>query len=192
MKLALTTLAFAIATISPLSTLRAAEEAYKIDPVHSTMSFRVRHLGISYVTGRFGKFEGTVHFDKDAPEKSKIEVSVAALSVDTNNEKRDAHLNGDDFFSVDKHPSLTFKSTAVKKIDDTHYDVTGDFTMLGVTKSITVKVEDLGAAKDPQGKDRRGGATEFTLDRTLFGMKYGEGMIGTDVKVDLAFSAIKQ
>jgi polyisoprenoid-binding protein YceI len=172
---------------------QAEVETYKIDPVHSTVEFKVKHLGISKVNGTFADFEGIVNFDTENPENSSVEVTVKADSVDTRNQKRDAHLRTDDFFGTEKHPVLSFKSTAVKKTGDNTYEVTGNFTLLGNTKPITFTFTDLGKADGmKEGEVRRGGETSFTLKRSDFGMHKMIGPIGDEVEVTLAFSGIKQ
>lgn len=171
--------------------LQAAPETYKIDPVHSSVGFKVRHLGVSWVHGSFKDFEGQVVFDPEKPENSSVNLTVKAASVDTGNEKRDAHLRKPEFFGADKNPTLSFKSTKVEKAGPNLYRVTGDFTLIGVTKSLTVDFTGTDEVKGMQGETRRGGETEFVLKRSDFGMKEMIGPIGDEVRVSLAFSGIK-
>lgn len=171
--------------------LYAAPETYKIDPVHSSVGFKIRHLGVSWVNGSFKDFEGQVAFDPDKPENSSVNVNVKAASVDTGSDKRDTHLRKPEYFGVDKYPTLSFKSTKVEKAGPNLYKVTGDFTLLGVTKSVTFDFAATDEVKGMQGEIRRGGETEFVLKRSDFGMKEMIGPIGDEVRVSLAFSGIK-
>jgi len=171
--------------------LNAAPETYKIDPVHSSVGFKVRHLGVSWVNGSFKDFDGQVVFDPEKPENSSVNVTVKAASIDTGSDKRDTHLRKPEFFGVDKNPTLSFKSTKVEKAGPNFYRVTGDFTLTGVTKSLTVDFTGTDEVKGMQGETRRGGETEFVLKRSDFGMKEMIGPIGDEVRVSLAFSGIK-
>jgi len=172
--------------------VQAAPETYKIDPAHSSVEFKIRHLGISWVTGVFKDFEGTIVYDEEDPSKNVIEVTVKAASVDTSNDTRNEHLKKPEFFDVDKYPTLKFKSTKVEKTPDGKFKVTGDFTLLAVTKSIEVNVEGSGPVQGMKGETRRGGDTDFTIKRSDYGMKEMVGPIGDEVKISLAFSAVKQ
>src|SRR5258708_120777 len=113
-----------------------AGENYKIDPVHSSISFKIQHSGISWVHGRFNEFSGSYTLDKDDPSKGTFELTIKPESVDTNNKGRDGHLRSGDFFNVKQFPALTFKSTGIKAADG-NLEVTGDLTMHGETKPIT-------------------------------------------------------
>ena len=190
MKLLPALLAFTL--LVPFAGLRAAAENYSIDPVHSTVGFKIRHLGISWVTGSFGKFEGTASFDPAQPASSTLAVTVQADSVNTGNADRDKHLRAEDFFHTEKHPTITFKSTKVVKKTDSSYEVTGDMTLLGTTKPVTFTVETTGPVQGMKGETRRGGETTLTVKRSDFGMKNMIGPIGDEVHVTLAFSAVKQ
>jgi polyisoprenoid-binding protein YceI len=172
--------------------LTAAPGTYKIDPVHSSVGFKIRHLGISWVNGSFKDYEGLVTLDSEKPEASSVQITVKAASVDTGNEKRDGHLRNADFFDVEKFPTLTFKSTKVEKTAEGTYRVTGDFTLLGVTKAVTVEFTGTEEVKGMQGETRRGGETTFTIKRSDYGMKNSLGPVGDDVQIALAFSGVKQ
>lgn len=172
--------------------VQAAPETYDIDPVHSTVEFKIRHLGISWVTGSFGTFSGTAVLDPEKPEASTVNVTVKAESVDTRNAKRDAHLKNPDFFNTEKFPELSFKSSKVEKSGENKYKVTGDFTLLGVTKPVTFEVTGTDLVDGMQGEKRRGGETTFTIKRSDFGMTKNIGPIGDEVQITLAFSGIKK
>src|SRR5512143_3957946 len=117
---------------------QAKAEGYKVDPVHSFVLFRVKHLNMGYIHGRFDDMAGSFDLDDENPAGSSVQMVVQAISVDTGTAKRDTDLRGPDFFNVAQFPTISFKSTAVKKVDDTHFEVTGDLTLHGVTKSVTV------------------------------------------------------
>lgn len=176
-----------------LSHSQASPEHYTIDPVHSTVSFTIKHLMISKVTGFFTDFAGTGTFDPENPESSSIEVTVQAASVNTNNAKRDTHLLSDEFFDVKKYPTLSFKSTSIKKSSEDTYEITGDFTLKGVSKPVTFSatITDQIDGMKP-GEKRRGGAAGFRIKRSDFGMDHMLGPIGEDVEITLSFSGIQQ
>jgi polyisoprenoid-binding protein YceI len=167
--------------------LRAAD-TYKLDPVHSTVIFRVNHFGTSWVYGRFDEVSGTFSLDDKAPS---FDITVNADSVDTNNKQRDTHLKSSAFFSVQEFPTLTFKSTAVTSTGDKKFDVTGDLTLHGVTKSITVPMEFVGAA-DTQMGSRAGYETHFSVKRSDYGMDKMVGPVGDEIYVTVSFEGVKQ
>ncbi len=170
----------------------AQADDYKIDPVHSVAIFRVKHLKVSYTYGRFNKITGTFSLDEKKPENTKIEVTVAVGSLDTNDPKRDGHLKGPDFFNVKQFPKATFKSKAVKKVGKNLYEVKGDFTLHGVTKEITVKITQTGEGKDPWGGYRAGAELTFTIKRSDFGMNYMQGPVGEDVRLIVSIEGIRK
>jgi polyisoprenoid-binding protein YceI len=131
-------------------------QVYRIDAVHSTLLFRIRHLGISYAYGRFRDVSGTLQLDAADPEQSKVRVEIGAASIDTGNEKRDQHLRSADYFDVERFPSISFTSTRVRKQPDDLYAITGDLTLHGVTRSVTVYMKLTGAGPDPWGGERAG------------------------------------
>lgn len=168
-----------------------AADVYTPDLSHSVVGFKVGHLGISTVRGQFTDYTGKVSFDPADPTKSSVEITVQAKSVDTSNAKRDEHLRGADFFNVEKFPTLSFKSTAVKKVDDTTYEVTGNFTLLGTTKPITIQFTDVAFGKGMKGEDRAGGTTRFKIKRSDYGMGKMVGPVGDSVEIELSFEAVK-
>lgn len=180
------------ALVSAATPLTAAPETYKIDPVHSSVGFKIRHLGISWVNGSFKDYEGQVVFDAEKPEASSVSITVKAASVDTGNEKRDTHLRNADFFNTEKFPTLTFKSTKVEKTGANTYKVTGDFTLLGVTKPMTIDFTGTDLIDGMGGEKRRGGETTFAIKRSEFGMKESLGPVGDEVQIALAFSGVRQ
>ena len=165
---------------------------YKIDPAHSFIHFRTKHLGFSWLVGRFNTFEGTVNYDPSAgPDAQKIDLTIDAASLDTNHAERDKHLRNEDFFNVRKYPTITFKST---RYDGDEYGgkLTGDLTLLGVTKSISFNVRIIGEGNDPWGGYRAGFEGSYTLLRKDFGMGYNLGPAAEEVELDLMIEAIRQ
>ncbi len=171
-----------------------ALKTYAIDTAHSEAAFQVRHL-ISKVHGRFAEFDGVITFAADAPASSSVEFTIQTTSIDTSQAQRDEHLRSADFFDVEKFPRLTFKSTAVAARGDRHYDVSGELTIRDVTKTITLPVTYLGAAKDPWGHDKVAFETEITLNRKDYGLNWnaaletGGFLVGDEVKVSLSIQA---
>jgi polyisoprenoid-binding protein YceI len=174
-----------------LPTVAWAGDTYKVDPVHSTVFFKVKHAGVGYVYGRFTNFAGTLSFDDANPADSSIAVNVNAASVDSGNANRDKHLKSPDFFNVKEFPEITFKSTGIKKVDDHNYELTGDLTLLGVTKPITAKIERVGTASIPRLGDRTGIEAVFTIKRLDYGMKFMPEALGDEVTVTAALEGTK-
>ena len=167
----------------------ADAETYKIDPVHSTIGFKIRHL-VGTVTGRFADVTGTIQIDADHPENSSVEATIQAASIDTANAKRDAHLKSPDFFDVTKFAAMTFKSKKVNVIDKQTADVTGDLTIHGVTKEVTLHVSFLGKATGPGGTPQTGWEATTKINRTDFGLAWsklveGVAMVGDEFDITL-------
>src|SRR5579872_5389292 len=142
-----------------------AADTFVIDKAHSEANFQVRHL-VSRISGKFDDFAGSISVDREQPGASAVEFTIKAASIDTGNDNRDKDLKGANFFEADKFPEITFKSTSIKPTGKKDaYDVTGTFTMHGVTKTLTVPVEFLGFIKDPWGGERAGFALHTTLNR---------------------------
>jgi polyisoprenoid-binding protein YceI len=187
-------LAAALAVVSPA--VAAAAETYQVDASHANVTFEVRHF-MSRVSGVFNTFEGTIVIDRERPEASSVEFTIQTESIDTNNDKRDEHLRSPDFFDVASHPTITFKSTSMKKAGDDSYEVTGDLTMRGVTKSITLPVQVLGEMKDPRGNQRIGFETSTTIDRKQHGVSWNQTLdqggllLGDDVEVSVTLEAVE-
>jgi polyisoprenoid-binding protein YceI len=169
--------ATALSTLMALSAppAQAAAEVHAIDAGHSEVSFQIRHL-VTQVRGRFNKYEGTVKMDPANMEASSVEFRIKTDSIDTGLPDRDKHLRAADFFDVEKYPEITFKSTKIQKTGKDTYDVTGDFTMRGVTKQITLPVTYLGAVKDPWGNQKAGFETTATLNRKDFGINWNAAL----------------
>jgi polyisoprenoid-binding protein YceI len=170
----------------------ALADTYAVDPVHSSAIFRVRHMNTSWVYGRINNPRGTVSYDRAAPEKASFEVTLKAADIDTNVADRDKHLKSPEFFNAKEHPTLNFKSTAVKKTDDTHLEVTGDLTIHGVKKSVTVPIEISGTGKDMKGTPIIGFETTLNIKRSDFGMKELLNLVGDDVRIIVSLEAGKK
>ncbi len=186
-------LPIALFAIAACPALAQTAETYRIDPVHSSVEFKIRHLGISWVKGVFREFAGGGKLDPADPEKSHIAVTVQAASIDTGSEERDTHLRSPDFFNAGKFHTLAFKSTKVEKLDDNRFSVTGDFTLLDQTRPVTLEIETSDAAPGfKPGEIRRGGETAFKIKRSDFGMGGMVGPIGDEVQISLSFESIRE
>lgn len=155
-----------------------ATETWQIDPVHSGIHFSIRHFVVGKVHGRFAKLGGTIQLDEATPANSKVDVFIDAASVDTNEPNRDNHLKGADFFNVAEHPQITFKSTRVEAAGKDKFRVTGDLTLRGVKKSITLDVEHGGNVKDPWGNNRGGFSLKTQVNRKDFGISFNQTLEG--------------
>ena len=186
MKLLSKTLALTALIAGLASAASAAVETYAIDPVHSSVGFSVRHF-FTKVPGTFTKFTGTITVDRDNLEKSSVVAEIDVGSVSTANEKRDGHLKSPDFFDVAKFTSITFTSTSWKKTGDSTFDVTGDLTIHGVTKSVVLKVTSLGFGPGMMGAQLSGWDASVTINRSDFGVN-GPAMLGTALGNDVAVS----
>jgi polyisoprenoid-binding protein YceI len=173
-------------------TTAALADSFKIDPVHSTILFKIGHFGVSNVYGRFDTFNGTFTIDQNDPSKDAVNVEIKTDSVDTNFPKRDADIKGPDFLNAAQFPTATFKSTSVKKVDDKTYEVTGDFTLRGVTKPLTLNVRAIGSGPGPKGEFRSGWEATTTLKRSDFEVKALLPAVSDEVGLRIAVEGIKQ
>ncbi|MBL8982641.1 MAG: YceI family protein [Gemmatimonadetes bacterium] len=170
---------------------------WNIDPTHSTVGFSVKHLMISTVRGRFSDYSATLNLDEAAPANSSLEVTINAASVDTRTEQRDNHLRSADFFDVANHPSLTFKSTKVDGKLDGDFTVTGDLTIRGTTRPITLKASFEGAGQDPWGNERKAFSASGKINREEFGLTWNQALeaggllVSTDVKFELEVQFVR-
>lgn len=165
------------------SSLLAASSAdalageWEIDPVHSAVQFSVRHMMVSTVRGRFEKVSGTVSLDEQDPTRSAIDITIDATSINTHESKRDAHLKSADFFDVATYPTITFKSTRIEKAGSGKLKATGNLTMRGVTKAVTLLVTGPTAAvKNPWGQRVRGASATGKLDRRQWGLTWNKAL----------------
>ena len=186
--------ALAVAIAPALAFGQAA--TWNIDASHTRTGFSVKHLVISDVKGEFAKTEGKAQIDEADLSKSSVEVTIDAASIDTRDAKRDAHLKSADFFDVAKFPTITFKSTKVEAGKDGALTVTGDLTMHGVTKPVTLEGSITKAITDPWGLTRRGASFTGKLDRKAWGITWGKmtdvgAVVGDEVKLDIQAELVK-
>jgi polyisoprenoid-binding protein YceI len=179
--------AAALALVAIAAPARADD--YAIDDAHSSVGFKIQHLGISWIQGRFDDISGAFTLDKD-PAKSSFMLTLKTDSIDTNNKNRDTHLKSPDFFNAKQYPTISFKSTSVKAVDG-GYEVKGDMTMHGETKPITFTLKG-GKEVDFMGKKRTGFSTELTLKRFDFGMDKFKEALSDDVQVAVSFEGVKK
>lgn len=146
---------------------------YKIDPTHSEVAFKVKHLMISTVTGHFNNFDGTVNAEKEDLTDATVHFEADVNSVSTNNEQRDGHLKSSDFFDAANHPKLTFNSTAMNKKSGNNYELEGNLTLRGVTKPVKLEVEYAGKMTDFYGNEKHGFEVTGKINRKDFGLEWG-------------------
>jgi polyisoprenoid-binding protein YceI len=157
---------------------------FQVDPMHSTVLFKVRHLGAGNIYGWFKDFSGTFVIDPD-PKKSRVELVVKTATVDTRDDERNGNLTGPDFFNAKQFPELTFRSTGVE-VSSSGWQVTGNLTIHGITKPVTFTAAPLGDAKDPQGKRIFGLEARATINRGNFGVSFMPEVIGPEVELIIA------
>jgi len=175
-------LAFVAASTNAAEPAQAAPSTWNVDATHSSVVFKVKHLGVCNFYGRFNQVAGTVVLDEAKPGDSKVELTIPAESVDTNNGKRDAHLKSADFFNAGEFPEIKFVSRTVKKDGDKRFKVDGDLTLHGVTKPLSVTVDLLGVA-DNRGGKVAGFDVNFTFKRSDFGMTFMLEGLGDEIAV---------
>ena len=172
-----------------------AAQTWQIDRAHSDIFFTVRHMVISKVRGRFQKWQGTLVYDEENPTNSKVDITIDAASIDTNEPKRDGHLRSADFLNAEKHPNLTFKSTRVEAKGRDKFLLHGDLTIRDVTKPVVVDVERLGKAKDPWGNVKVLFSGKVTIQREDFGATWNQALeaggvlVGKNVEIDIELQA---
>jgi polyisoprenoid-binding protein YceI len=171
---------------------------WAIDPTHSEVHFKVKHLVISTVSGSFKTFSGEASFEGDNLENAKIHFSIDPASIDTNQEQRDGHLKSADFFDAANYPAITFESTSLKQVKGDHYKLSGNLTMKGVTKPAEVDVESGGTAVDGYGNTKMGFEVTGIVKRKDFGLTWnsvteaGSVVVGEDIKFIANIQLAKQ
>jgi polyisoprenoid-binding protein YceI len=180
----------AVLALAALAAAPAMAAGYAIDGTHSSAIFRIKHFETAYFYGAFKEVSGTVTYDAENPAKSSIMVEIAAASADTRNTNRDDHVKSPDFLNAAEFPKITFKSTSVKAAGDDMLEVTGDFTLHGVTKPVTAEVELTGQGTHPSsGKAIIGFLARFTVDRTQHDMGFMAGPLSKEVDFILSVEA---
>ncbi|MBV9872798.1 MAG: polyisoprenoid-binding protein [Frankiaceae bacterium] len=187
----------AVTQTSGVTTQQELTGEYDVDPAHSRIGFVARHAMVSKVRGHFSNFRGRAYLDFSDPTKSSAELVVDIPSIDTGNADRDAHLRANDFFDAQNHSQMTFRSTQVDIQGDDSYQMTGDLTLKGRTRPVTIDWEYLGSAKDPFGNTRVGFSGRATINRRDWGVEWnapletGGVLVGDKVQLELEVSAIK-
>ncbi|WP_027341194.1 YceI family protein [Hamadaea tsunoensis] len=181
-------------TTTPLAELTGK---YAFDTAHSRVGFVARHAMVTKVRGAFNEFEATAFLDGADPSKSTVNVTIQAKSIDTRNEQRDGHLRSNDFLDMENYPEITFVSTEAKQLDDTTFQVTGDLTIKGVTKPVTIDFSYEGAVKDPFGNTRLGFEGAVTINRKDWGVNWnaaletGGVLVSEKITLEFELAAIK-
>jgi polyisoprenoid-binding protein YceI len=183
------------AAVSP--ELAALTGAYTIDPSHSEIGFVARHAMVTNVKGYFQDFDGTLHLDGTDPSKSTATIDVKMESIETGSADRDGHLKSSDFFKIDEFPTMTFRSTKAEALGGDDYRITGDLSILGVTKPLSIDLEFNGSAKDPFGNERVGFEGKAEILRSEWGLTWnaaletGGVLVSDKIKLTFDISAIK-
>ncbi len=170
---------------------------YTLDPAHTRIGFVARHAMVTKVRGAFNEFEGTAAIDGADPSRSTVTVVIKAASIDTRNEQRDAHLRSNDFLAMDEYPEIRFVSTAVRQLDENTFALTGDLTVRGVTKPVTIDFTYEGTATDPFGNQRLGFEGSVTISRKDYGITWnaaletGGVLVSDKVVLEFEVSAVK-
>ncbi|NIJ11469.1 polyisoprenoid-binding protein YceI [Saccharomonospora amisosensis] len=171
---------------------------YVIDPAHSRFGFVARHAMVTKVRGAFNEFEGSARVDGENPANSSAELTIKAASIDTRNADRDEHLRSNDFLAMAEHPEITFRSTEITHTGEDTFDVTGELTVRGVTRSVTIPLSFEGQAVDPFGNSRIGFEGSTTINRRDFGVTWnaaletGGVLVSDKVVLEFEISAVKQ
>ncbi|MBG9375141.1 YceI family protein [Panacibacter sp. DH6] len=171
---------------------------YKVDPSHSEVTFKVKHLMITNVTGTFAKFDATLTADKEDFTDAKVTFEADIDSISTNNEQRDGHLKGDDFFNAEQFPKMTFESTAISKKNDEEYELDGNLTIRDITKPVKLDVAYGGTMTDPWGQTKAGFEITGKINRKEFGLKWtavteaGGIVVSDDVRLNVQVQMVKQ
>jgi polyisoprenoid-binding protein YceI len=170
----------------------ATADEYKVDKMHSCVSFKISHMNMGMVHGRFNTIDGNFAVDDADPSKTAFTITLQTDSVDTNQQARDKHLRSGDFFNAQQFPTITFQSTSVKAVDG-NYEVTGDLTMHGVSKPVTVSLK-RGGAVEMRGQKHTGFYGDFTIKRSDFGVGSGKlnSMLGDEIPISISFEGVKQ
>lgn len=182
---------YIISAVTFLATGAVSADTYQFDKVHTQIYFTASHMGFSNSTGAFREFDGKFVYDEANPEKSSVEVTINTASIDMNDDTWNGHLQGEQWFNVAEYPTMTYKSTGVKKTGDNTLAVTGNLTLHGTTKPVTLDVT-VNKVGDLMGTPKAGFSAKATLDRTAFGMATFAPMIGANVDIRIEVEGMKQ
>jgi len=191
MKMTRLSMALLGAAIALSSAASAADYVIDTERSHASINFRIKHLGFSWLTGRFDDFNGTFTFDEAKPEASAVKVEINTDSINTNHAERDKHLRGKDFLDTAKFPKASFESTAVK-MDGDKATIVGNLTLHGVTKEIEIEAEPVGGGEDPWGGYRQGFIGTTTLPLKDFGIDYDLGPEAQEVELTLNVEGVRK
>ncbi|TMP61613.1 hypothetical protein CWB77_08830 [Pseudoalteromonas sp. S1610] len=193
MKKLLLTSALSAAMFMTATHATAADYVIDTKGAHAFVNFKIKHLGYSWLHGRFNTFDGQFNYDPKNPNASQISVNIDTASLDSNHAERDKHLRGGDFLNVSKYPQASFKSTEIKfDQDGEEATVTGEFTLHGITKTISFEIDKIGEGKDPWGGYRVGFEGETSLKLADYGIDYDLGPASTHVDIGLFIEGIRQ
>jgi polyisoprenoid-binding protein YceI len=193
MKKLLLTSALSAAMFMTATHASAADYVIDTKGAHAFVNFKIKHLGYSWLHGRFNTFDGQFNYDAKNPNASQISVNIDTASLDSNHAERDKHLRGGDFLNVSKYPQASFKSTAIKfDQDGEEATVTGEFTLHGITKTISFEIDKIGEGKDPWGGYRVGFEGETSLKLADYGIDYDLGPASTHVDIGLFIEGIRK
>ncbi len=190
-----TKLILAIALVASIAFANSAAQAaeYTIDPVHSIVVYRIKHVQASYSYGVFTGLSGAFQFDPENPEAASVKVTVETASLNSFHPVRDEHLKGPDFFDAAKYPEMTFKSTAWKKVKENVFAITGDFTLRGVTRQVTLDAEFVGIGAGMKDEKRAGFEAVFTIKRSDYGMSaYLPDAIADEVRITVSLEGVQK
>lgn len=187
----LSSVALTVALTAP-SLLQAADYVIDTEKAHAFIQFRIKHLGYSWLLGRFNDFDGSFSYDEADPAASKVEVTIRTASIDSNHAERDKHLRGKEFLEVDKFPQATFVSSGFKENDDKTAALTGNLTLHGVTRPVTIDVKPVGHGPDPWGGKRRGFEGTTRLKLADYNIDFDLGPAAREVELFLSVEGIEQ
>ena len=181
-----------------MATQATQQSIWALDPSHTLVEFSVRHMMVATVKGRFGGVQGNVVIDEESGTPVSVDVTIDAASVDTRDEKRDAHLRSADFFDVENHPHLTFKSTRIERVGDEQFTIVGDLTIRGTTREVTLDTTFNGRGTNPWGQAVAGASATTSVNRHDYGLSWnvaletGGFLVGDTIKISLEVELIKQ
>jgi polyisoprenoid-binding protein YceI len=171
---------------------QAKTETYKVDNVHTSVLFKIKHMEVADFYGRFNTVSGEFSINANQPSENALDIRVKVADIDTNNSERDKHLKAEEYFHAEKHAEIRFVGRKFKPMGTRKFEVTGDLTLRGVTKPLTIMIEHSKSVEDPWGNTRVGLATEFTIKRSDFGMTEMIGPLSDEVTLIVSLEGLRQ